>query len=147
MDLCEQRRRLVEDLRLIEDPHERLSVVVDRGRHLPAFPAAERVAGNRVPGCVSATYLAKRASEGRCFFRIDSGSALVKGLAGCFCQLYEGRGPDEILDDPEGLIAEMGLDRMITPNRLSGIGEVRKAMRRFAHSVRSSVGEQKEDGE
>ena len=124
---------------MIEDPQERLSAVIDRSKHLPGLFAEERVGGNLVPGCVSAMYLVCTASQGRCFFRIDSGSALIKGLVGCLCTLYEGRTPEEILADPDGLITEMGLDRMITPNRLVGIGEVRKAMHRFARSTRFST--------
>lgn len=120
---------------MIEDPQERLSAVIDRGGQLPGLSVDERVAANLVPGCVSAMYLVCTASDGRCFFRIDSGSALIKGLVGCLCTLYEGRTPDEILGDPDGLVAEMGLDRLITPNRLVGIGEVRKAMHRFARSM------------
>ena len=132
MNLAEYRRRLVADLRLIEDPHERLSAVVDRGRAQPALAVTDRVGINKVPGCVSDVFLVRESKDGRCSFRIDSGSALIKGMAGLLCELYLNRTPDEIMADPDGLIEDIGLGRLVTPNRLQGIGRVRESMHAFA---------------
>jgi len=132
MTLSEQRTRLIDDLRLIEDPHERLAAVVDRGRALPPLSAEERVPANRVPGCLSELYLVGEFSQGVCRYRIDSGSAMIKGLAGLYCELYDRRPPEEITADPVDLVSAIGLDRMITPNRLAGIRKVSAAMDAFA---------------
>ena len=117
---------------MIEDPHERLAAVVDRGRTLPPLSAQERVPANRVSGCVSELYLVCESQGGSCRFRIDSGSAMIKGLVGLYCELFQGRSPEEIKADSVDLIKDLGLDRMITPNRLAGIRKVRAAMGAFA---------------
>jgi cysteine desulfuration protein SufE len=132
MTLPEQRTRLIEDLRLIEDPHERLAAVVDRGRTLPPLAVEERVPANRVSGCVSEMFLVGEFSEGFCRYRIDSGSAMIKGLTGLYCELYDSRSPAEITGDSVDLVSALGLDRMITPNRLAGIRKVSAAMGAFA---------------
>lgn len=136
MTLAEHRQQLVADLRLIEDPHDRLSAVVERGQAQPPLPVTDRVGSNKVPGCVSDLFLVRRFKDGTCRFRIDSGSALLKGLAGLYCDLYLDRVPDEILSDPDGLIRDIGLDRLVTPNRLQGIGRVRESMHAFAAEKR-----------
>lgn len=123
---------MVSDLRLIEDPHDRLAAVVERGQTQPALAIIDRVGGNKVPGCVSDVFLVREFEHGRCRYRIDSGSALIKGMAGLLCELYLNRMPDEILSDPDGLIGDIGLDRLVTPNRLQGIGRVRETMHAFA---------------
>lgn len=132
MILAEHRRHLVADFLLIEDPHDRLSAVVERGQALPPLEVTDRVGCNKVPGCVSDVFLVRAFRKGTCRFRIDSGSALIKGLAGLYCELYLDRKPDEILSDPDGLIHDLGLDRLVTPNRLQGIGRVRESMHAFA---------------
>jgi cysteine desulfuration protein SufE len=132
MTLTEQRARLIGDLRLIEDPHERLAAIVDRGRNLPPLSAEERVPANRVSGCVSEVYLVCESVGGYCQFRIESGSAMIKGLISLYCELYSGRTPGEIVADTKDLMPDLGLDRMITPNRLAGIRKVRAVMGVFA---------------
>lgn len=129
---------MVADLRLIEDPHERLSVLVEQGQAEPGLPAGERVTVNKVPGCVSEVFLVRESLDGRCHYRVDSGSGLIKGLAGLFCKLYRDRKPEEILADPDGLIEEIGLDHLVTPNRLEGIRRVRASM--LAHAAERMEG-------
>ena len=137
MTLTEQRTRLIEDLRLIEDPHERLAAIVDRGNTLAPLSAEDRVPANRVSGCVSEVYLVCGSAGGRCQFGIDSGSAMIKGLIGLYCELYGGRTPAEIAADSSDLIPDLGLTHMITPNRIAGIRKVRAVMGAFAESCLS----------
>lgn len=132
MTLAEYRTQMVVGFRLIEDPHDRLAAVVERGRAQPVLGVTDRVGCNKVPGCVSDVFLVRAFRNGRCRFRIDSGSALIKGLAGLYCELYHDRKPDEILSDPDGFVSDLGLDRLVTPNRLQGIGRVRESMHAFA---------------
>ena len=50
-------RQLLEDLNLIEDPQERLTIVVDRARRRAPFADPDRIDSNRVAGCVSQVWL------------------------------------------------------------------------------------------
>jgi len=96
--VTERQRNLIDDLNLIENPQERLSILVDRARHLPPLPAETRSDKTLVPGCVSQVWLlCERDTAGRCYFRCDADSPLVKALVAFLCDYYNGCTPAEIL--------------------------------------------------
>jgi len=96
--VTERQRSLIDDLNLIENPQERLSILVDRTRNLPRLPAEARVESNLVPGCISQVWLVgTRDAAGRCHFRCDADGPLVKALVAFLCDYYSDCTPAEIL--------------------------------------------------
>src|SRR4051812_35197590 len=51
--LLEKQTRLVDELAVFDDPHERLTAVIDRAKRCAALPPTERIDANRIHGCVS----------------------------------------------------------------------------------------------
>ncbi len=130
--LAEKQRRLVDDYMVIPDPQERLAAVVDRARRMPPLPDSERTEPNRVKGCVSQAWLVGELRDGACHFRADADSPLVRGLLALLCDFYNGAAPAEVAATEPALIAELGLDRMLSPTRLNGLRSVRARIRDFA---------------
>jgi cysteine desulfuration protein SufE len=123
---------MIEDLAIIDDPQERLSLVVDRARKRPPLPEAERTEAHRVKGCISQAWLVGERRDGRCYFRCDADSPLVRGLLVLLCDLYSDAPPAEIVATEPALIEELGLARNLSPTRLNGLRSVRAAIRDFA---------------
>jgi cysteine desulfuration protein SufE len=130
--LAEKQRRLVDDYLVIEDPQERLAAIVDRARQSPPLPDAERTETNRVRGCVSQAWIAAGLRDGRCRFRSDADSPLVRGLLLLLCDLYSGATPAEVAATEPALLEELGLARNLSPTRLNGLRSVRAKIREFA---------------
>jgi cysteine desulfuration protein SufE len=130
--VAEKQHQLREDLLLIEDAQERLAVVVDRARPSLAADRREHTDAHRVPGCVSTVWLVGELRDGRCRFRFDAESPLVRGLVGLLCELYDGGTPAEILATEPALIEQLGLTRTLSPTRLNGLRSVRARIREFA---------------
>lgn len=130
MSLAEKQTALIARLRAIEDAHERLAAITNRGRKWPA--PVEPTDAALVPGCSSRVWLVGELREGVCRFRMDADSPLVKGLAALLCELYDGAPPAEVAATEPELIAQLGLDRMLSPTRLHGFASIRAAIRRFA---------------
>ena len=135
MPLAEKERQLTARYAVIEDHHERLSVLVAHGQRWPDATAAERTDAHLVHGCTTPVWLATTFTAGRCHFRIAAGSALVKGLAALLAELYDGETPAAILAWEPGIIEALGLDRHISPTRLHGLARIRRAIREFAAGV------------
>lgn len=134
MPLTRKLQKIVEDLAVVDDPQERLALLVDRARHLPAMPASERTPERRVVGCVSTVWLAGESREGRCHFRCDAESPVVRGLVAFLCEFFSGFTPEAILaSDPDPLEA-LGIARNLSPTRRNGLNAARAAIRRFAAS-------------
>lgn len=132
MSLAEKQQQLVTDYAIIDDPQERLAAVVDQARRRPPLPEAERTEANRVKGCVSLAWVVGEVREGRCHFRCDADSPLVRGLLVLLCDFYSGAPPAEVAATEPALIEQLGLDRNLSPTRLNGLRSVRARIRDFA---------------
>ncbi|MEY2879741.1 MAG: Cysteine desulfuration protein SufE [Verrucomicrobiota bacterium] len=135
MTLAEKRQHLADTLAVIPDAQERLAVLVDRAKKLLPLAAHERTAAHRVDGCISLVFLVGELdAAGRCQFRADADSPLVRGLVALLCDFFSGLAPAEIADSDADPLAELGLTRNLSPTRQNGLAAVRTAIRAFAKS-------------
>ncbi|MDI1247327.1 MAG: SufE family protein [Lacunisphaera sp.] len=132
MTLAEKQRQLIEDYTIIPDPQERLGAVVDNARRRPPLAETERTEANRVKGCVSQAWVVGEVRDGRCHFRSDADSPLVRGLLVLLCDFYSGATPADVAATEPALLEELGLARNLSPTRLNGLRSVRARIREFA---------------
>lgn len=132
MPLTRKLQQVLDDLAVVDDVQERLAIIVDRARNTPPFPEKERLETHRIPGCVSVVWFVGEMREGRCFFRADAESPVVRGLVGFLCEFFSGFTPEAILAaDPDPLDA-IGLARNLSPTRRNGLSAARATIRAFA---------------
>ncbi len=129
-----RQQQMIADLAVIDDPQERLAVVVDRARNRPPLPETERTEAHRIKGCVSLAWVAGELRDGRCWFRCDADSPLVRGLIVLLCDLYSDATPADVLATEPVLFTQLNLARNLSPTRLNGLESVRAAIRAFAAS-------------
>ncbi|MDA7666302.1 SufE family protein [bacterium] len=132
MTLPEKQAQWIEDYRLIEDPQERLSAIVDRARGLPVLEMELRTESNRIQGCVSQVWVQGDVQEGCCHFTMASDSAMVGGLVGLLVSLYSGHAPEEIIATEPEILEALQFSRQITPTRMNGLAQVRLAIKAYA---------------
>lgn len=130
--LAEKQQQFIADYAIIDDAQERLAAIVDQARKTPPLPEAERSEANRVKGCISQAWVVGELVEGRCHFRSDADSPLVRGLLKLLCDFYSGATPAEIAATEPVLLEELGLARNLSPTRLNGLRSVRARIREFA---------------
>jgi cysteine desulfuration protein SufE len=132
--LTQKLQRLVGDLAVLDDPQERLGLVVERAKTIPALPAAERTDAHRVRGCVSIVWLVSEVRDGQCVFRSDAESPVVRGLVALLCEFYSGFPPAAIAASDADPLEALGLLRNLSPTRRNGLTAVRAAIRAFARA-------------
>ena len=132
MPLTQKLAQLVEDLAVLDDPQERLALVVDRARRVPPLGPAERTDANRVRGCVSVVWLVADLRDGACFFRGDAESPLVRGLVVLLCEFFSGFPPAALASTTADPLEALQLTRNLSPTRRNGLDAVRRAIRDFA---------------
>jgi len=103
-------------------------VLMNHGGHVEHERTDERL----VRGCSSRVWLVGEVRDGRCHFRMDADSPLVKGLVALLCEVYEGGTPEEIVTVEPEIVTALGIDRMLSPTRLNGLAAVRNTIREFA---------------
>ena len=137
MFLADKLQRLIDEFAVLDDPHERLAAVVDRARRIPPLPATDRIDANRVQGCVSVVWLAGDALAGKCRFRGDAESPVVRGLVIFLCDFFTGAPVAETsASDIEPLDA-LGVTRNLSPTRRHGLAAARRTIRDLARQWQS----------
>lgn len=139
MTLAAKQQQLIDDYGIIENPQERLSAIVDRARRIPSLPESDRTEANRVQGCISLAWIVGEVRDGRCGFRADADSPLVRGLLALLTDLYSGATPAEVVAIEPVLIEELGLTRQLSPTRLNGLRSVRAKIREIAGAQAASL--------
>lgn len=132
--LIEKLQRLAADFAVFDDPHERLTAVIDRARKIPPLPPADRIDANRVQGCVSVVWLVCELHDNRCDMRCDAESPLVRGLVVFLCDFFTGAPVAEIAASDLDPLEALDLTRNLSPTRRNGLAAVRNAIRAFAQN-------------
>ena len=139
MGLQEKRQRMIEEMSYLPDRFERFTYVVDYAKDRPSLPPELRMDSFRVEGCQSQLWLVPEWREGRCHFKADSDSAIVKGIATIICDYFSGETPEDIVAGDVAFLREVGVDQHLSSNRRNGLGKVEERIKRFAHSCIESA--------
>lgn len=134
MTVSSRQHQLVEDFGLIENHHERLAAIVDAARAQPTLPAEERLPERLVPGCTSSVWLVGTCVDGRCHFRADCDSPLVRGLVVLLCRCYDEATPEDVVHTEPEVLERLGLLRDLSPTRRNGLAAVRRRIMELARS-------------
>lgn len=128
MALPERLARIVEIFR--SSPKEfRVEALLDFSKRLPPLPpelSEHREELERVPECQTPFFLASRL-EGdrvRLFFDAPPESPTVRGYAGILAAGLDGETPAAILEVDNDFYLNMGLEEVVTPLRLRGMGAI-----------------------
>lgn len=132
MPLTSRLEQLRDDLAVVDDPQERLMLLVDRARRFPALPATERIEANRVHACVSVVWLSAAARDGVCVFRGDAESPVVRALVLLLCEFFTGLAPAVIAASEHDPLEALGVTRNLSPTRRNGLAATRQTIREFA---------------
>jgi cysteine desulfuration protein SufE len=112
---------------LLEDWDDRYRYVIELGRTLDPMPEAEHSPANKVQGCASQVWLAKKidrrdAGEPVLNYLGDSDAHIVRGLIAILLTLYSGHTPQQILStDAIAVFDEFGFREHLTPQRSNGL--------------------------
>jgi cysteine desulfuration protein SufE len=137
--LADKLQSLIDDFSPLEDPHDRLAAVIERARRIPPLEAKDRIDTNRVRGCVSVVWLAGEFAAGRCFFRADAESAIVRGLVVFLCDFFNGAPAPEIAASDIDPLEALGLVQNLSPTRRNGLTAALKAIHDFAKRSQSET--------
>lgn len=122
---------------LATSPKEfRLEALLDYSRRLPDLP--ERFTDDpglleEVPECQTPFFLATEVDEDgsvHMFFSAPPESPTVRGYAGLLLDGLEGAKVEEVLAVPDDFFYGMGLEEVVTPLRLRGMGAILGRLKR-----------------
>lgn len=114
-----------EDFSFLDDWEDRYRYVIELGKELPELSEDEKNTANKVQGCASQVWLVTEKSDGAdpiINFRGESDAHIVNGLVAIILAFYSGHPASEIATmDGEAILAELGLNSHLTPQRANGV--------------------------
>lgn len=134
MILEERKAALVEEITLIPDPYERLGYIVERGKNAAGLSEDLQMDSFKIDGCMSQLWVVPEFREGQCYYRSESDSAIVKGIASLLCDFYSGAKPEEVVATDADFLGEVGITQHLSPNRRNGLSRIVESIQRFAKS-------------
>lgn len=133
-DPASQESALATHWRFIPDAHERLALATQSAAG-PGLPDSLKTDDALVPGCVSRVWLHANSLNGSLILSWDADSAIVRGLAGLVCAVYQNCTPAAAAAHHTSIIAALGFDRMISPTRLNGMAALASRIRELAAAL------------
>lgn len=112
---------LLDPLRAIPDPHERLTAITGRSTPVQILPAEERTETRRVSGCVSRVWLAGAVQGGRLHLQVAAESVMVRSLVELLCEVYDQLPACEIQGTELDFAGRLDLRGLLSPTRLHGL--------------------------
>ncbi|HUD84051.1 MAG TPA: SufE family protein, partial [Candidatus Saccharimonadales bacterium] len=85
-------------------------------------------------GCLVKIWFVPEFKQGRCHFKADSDSAIVKGIAVLLCDFYSGQTPEEIAQTQPAFLEKFGITQHLTPNRRNGLAKIWGGIEAFARA-------------
>jgi cysteine desulfuration protein SufE len=129
--ILEKRDQLLAQLQDL--PEElRWDWLIERARSMPPLPEDQRTEEHRVPGCLSNLWIVPSFVDGRCRYRCDADSVVVKSVAGLLCEFYSDEPPSEILALNPSFLREAGITAHLTSHRRNALTRVWALIRGFA---------------
>jgi len=134
---------LVSDFALLEEWEDRYRYVIELGRDLDTLPESGRTPENKVQGCVSQVWIRTDVEDANgapiLVFQGDSDAHIVRGLIAILFMLFSGRTADDILAvDAPAVLARLGLDEHLTPQRSNGLFAMVKRIQADAEAARAT---------
>lgn len=134
MTLEEKKAALIEEITLIPDAYERLGHIVERGKNAAGLSDDLQIDSFKIEGCMSQLWVVPEFREGLCYYRSESDSAIVKGIASLLCDFYSEAKPEDIVDTDAEFLGEVGITQHLSPNRRNGLSRIVESIQRFAKS-------------
>ncbi len=132
MSLSVKRDQLIANLQFFDDPQDRLAFVIDAAKKRSPLSDEFKLEAYKVEGCLSNLWFVPEFRGGRCWFRSDGDSMIVKGIAGMLTEFYSGALPEEILTQDPSFLVQAGITQHLSQNRKNGLGRVWQKIQHFA---------------
>jgi cysteine desulfuration protein SufE len=133
--------QIIEDFELSEG-REKLELLLEFSESLPPLPdwlKGHPEQMDQVHECMTPVFIQAKLVEGKMvyYFDVPAESPTVRGFAALLGQGVEGATPQEILAIPNDFYSRMGLDQVLTQQRLNGISAILAYMKRLAIQLMS----------
>ncbi len=135
-EIPEKLVQVIEDFSWAEG-REKIDLLIEYAENMPDLPErlqVKRAGMEAVPECMTPVFMEAESVDGKMHFYFDvpRESPTVRGFAALISQGVDGATPEQILKIPGDFYHQMGLDQVLTQQRLNGITAILAHMKQIA---------------
>lgn len=112
---------LIEEFEMFDNWMDRYQYIIDMGKALPDFPEAWKTDELKIQGCQSNVWMRHERRGDAIHFDAISDAAIVSGLIAVLMRIYSDRPAAEIRETSPHFLADLGLDKHLSPTRSNGL--------------------------
>ena len=112
---------IIEDFSFLPEWDERYAYLIELGQKMAPLPEQYRTEENIVRGCQSTVWLHSDCQGDRVYFKADSDSLIVKGLAALLIRVFSGQPAEQVLNADLVFFEETGLSKHLSSQRTNGL--------------------------
>lgn len=124
--------KIVERFKRRTNPKQKYEQLLWYAKKLPQMSEADKIAENKVKGCVSQVFITAELEDGKVLYHGDSDAQLVKGLVAFLIEGLNDLPPETIIAIEPDFIEETGLKVSLTPSRANGFYNIFQMMKQKA---------------
>lgn len=133
---------IIADFQFVEG-REKVELLLEYSENMPELPEwlrDEHDTMEPIPECMTPVFVKADAGDEGMHFYFDCPreSPTVRGYAAILAEGLDGATPDEILKVPNDFFNQMGLDKVLTSQRLNGMAAILAHMKRLALEAKSA---------
>ncbi|WP_172116633.1 SufE family protein [Halomonas hibernica] len=114
-------QELIEEFEMFDNWMDRYQYIIDMGKQLPDFPEACKTAEYKIQGCQSNVWMRHEQQGDTLVFSATSDAVIVSGLIAVLLRIYSERTAAEIRTTEPHFLADLGLDKHLSPTRSNGL--------------------------
>ncbi|MYL24054.1 SufE family protein [Halomonas alkaliantarctica] len=117
----EAQQELIEEFEMFDNWMDRYQYIIDMGKALPDFPDEWKTDEYKIQGCQSNVWVQHEKQGDKLVFRATSDAAIVSGLIAVLMRIYNERPAEDIVATEPHFLADLGLDKHLSPTRSNGL--------------------------
>lgn len=119
-------QELIDEFEMFDNWMDRYQYIIDMGKALPDFPSEWMRDELKIQGCQSNVWMHHERRGEVVHFDAISDAAIVSGLIAVLMRIYNDRPAAEIRDTSPHFLADLGLDKHLSPTRSNGLNAMLK---------------------
>ena len=123
---------IIEDFSFLPEWDERYAYLIELGQKMDPLPEAYRSEANIVRGCQSTVWLHRECQGDKVYFKADSDSLIVKGLAALLMRVFSGQDAEQVSQADLTFFEETGLNKHLSSQRTNGLMAMIEKIKSFA---------------
>jgi cysteine desulfuration protein SufE len=129
-------QEIIEEFQMC-DGQEKLELLLEYSDRMPSLPAwlhEQRSSLEQVHECMTPVFVHAEMQDGGMVFHFDipPEAPTVRGYAAVLREGLHGATPEQVLHMPAHLFQQMGIDKLVGPQRLNGLAALAAYLKRLA---------------